>query len=65
MRKYTPAGRAAWTSTAELNVTNKRVNAGEIYAAGVTDGKVNGKNFGNDDASSLRLDSQGKRVWSR
>lgn len=71
VRKYTPAGSVAWTSTVRLPDTWEialgvtAYSSNEIYAVGTTDGKVNGKNFGNSDAFLLRLDGQGKRVWSR
>ncbi len=71
VRKYTPAGGVAWTYKPRLAYTNEqayRLEArtnGEIYVVGSADSKVNGQNFGADDAFLVRLDGAGKKVWSR
>lgn len=69
--KLTPAGEVSWTyqprlpRTRELALGVVARGRGEIYAVGFTDGPVNGKNYGNYDAFLLRLNGQGRKVWSR
>ncbi|ADI15509.1 hypothetical protein [Truepera radiovictrix] len=71
VRKYTPALQTVWTYTPRLKGTREYASevaltdSSSVFVVGATDGKVNGKNFGELDAFLLRLDSQGKRVWSR
>lgn len=70
VRKYTASGTLSWTYAPRLRGTNERAfgvtaNGSDVYAAGATDGRVNGKNFGGYDAFLLRLGAQGRRVWSR
>lgn len=69
-RKYNAAGSVVWSKTAELPGSQVATDiaafdAGEVYTVGYTDGKVNGQNYGGDDAFLLRLNAQGNRVWSR
>lgn len=70
-RKYTPSGSVAWTYTAALPGTREvayditAADSGKVYLVGTTDGKVNGQNYGEEDAFLLRLDTAGKKVWSR
>ena len=69
-RKYSAAGSLVWAKTAELPGSQVATDiaafsADELYVTGVTDGKVNGKNFGLNDTFLLRLNGQGNRVWSR
>lgn len=70
-RKYTPSGGVAWTYTPALPGTLEVANdisaadSGKLYLVGFTDGKVNGKNYGREDAFLIRLDTAGQRVWSR
>lgn len=69
-RKYNAAGSLVWANTAELPGTQVATDiaafsADELYLTGLTNGKVNGNNFGLDDAFLLRLNGQGNRVWSR
>jgi len=70
-RKYTPSGSVAWTYQAHLPRTYETAygvsarSREEVYVSGATDGKVNGENYGGEDAFLLRLDGQGRKVWSR
>lgn len=69
-RKYNAAGSLVWSRTAELPGTQVATDiaafgADELYVTGLTNGKVNGTNFGRNDAFLLRLNGQGNRVWSR
>lgn len=67
--KYTAAGKQSWTYAPRKAGTDERALAieaqGDVYAAGTTNGKVNGVNRGNDDAFLLKLNSQGEKVWER
>lgn len=69
--KLTPAGEVSWTYQPTLPRTRELASGvsarrnGEIYAVGFTDGRVNGINNGGYDAFLLRLDGQGRKVWSR
>ena len=71
VRRYTPAGDVGWVYQPRLAGTRESAfavearSSSEIYAVGVTDGKVNGVNNGNTDAFLLRLNGQGGKVWSR
>lgn len=70
-RKYTAAGGVSWTYAPRLAGTDESANGvsakvtSNVYLAGVTDGKVNGRNFGKSDAFLIRLNAQGQKVWSR
>jgi len=70
-RKYTPSGSVAWTYTPNLQGTREiafdvsAADSGKVYLVGHTTGKVNGKNYGQEDAFLIRLDTTGKKVWSR
>lgn len=70
VQKYLPNGSRAWSygiSTPkggglyDLAV----LSSSEIYVTGYTNGTVNGVNHGSNDGYLLRLDGQGKKVWSR
>jgi hypothetical protein len=69
--KYTPWGSVAWTYTPNLRGTYETAldvsaaDSGKVYLVGHTTSKVNGKNHGQEDAFLLRLDTAGKKVWSR
>jgi hypothetical protein len=69
--KLTPTGEVSWTyqptlpRTRELALGVVARGKSEIYAVGFTDGRVNGINHGGYDAFLLRLDGQGRKVWSR
>lgn len=71
VRKYTPSGSIAWTYAPKLPGTYEAARdvsaaaSGKVYVVGETTGKVNGKNYGGQDAFLLRLDTAGKKVWSR
>lgn len=71
VRRYTPSGDLSWTFQPKLPMTDEAAYAvvprssTEIYIAGRTSGKVNGRNEGGYDAFLLRLNGQGQRVWSR
>ena len=71
VRKYTSSGSVAWTYAPDLRGTSEgafgvsAADSGRVYVVGSTDGKVNGQNFGGQDAFLLRLDTTGKKVWSR
>ncbi len=71
VRKYTPLGNSAWTYAPKLPSTNEFANnvsagdSGRVYVVGETNAKVNGKNYGHTDAFLIRLDTSGKKVWSR
>lgn len=70
-RKYTPSGSVVWTYTPNLQGTQEiafdvsAADSGKVYLVDHTTGKVNGINRGQEDAFLLRLDTTGKRVWSR
>lgn len=70
-RKYTHWGGVAWTykpnlrGTTELATGVSAADSGKVYVVGMTNGNVNGKNFGGQDAFLLRLGTRGKKVWSR
>lgn len=70
-RKYTPSGSVAWTyapnlpGTQEIAFDVSAADSGKVYLVGHTTAKVNGKNYGQEDAFLLRLDTGGKKVWSR
>lgn len=70
VRKYTASGKVAWTYNPDRSPTGEiayDVSAGDsdkVYVAGIID--VNGRTYyGGLDAFLLRLDTAGKRVWSR
>lgn len=71
VRKYTFLGDSAWTYAPKLPSTYEFVNdvsagdSGRVYVVGETNAKVNGKNYGYTDAFLIRLDTSGKKVWSR
>lgn len=71
VRKYTPLGNSAWTYAPKLPSTYEFANnvsagdSGRVYVVGETNAKVNGKNYGHTDAFLIRLDTSGKKVWSR
>lgn len=71
VRKYTPLGNSAWTYAPKLPSTYEFANdvsagdSGRVYVVGETNGKVNSKNYGYTDAFLIRLDTAGKKVWSR
>jgi hypothetical protein len=70
-RKYTPWGSVAWTYTPNLRGTLENAldvsaaDSGKVYLVGHTNTTVNGKNHGREDAFLLRLNTAGKKVWSR
>jgi hypothetical protein len=70
-RKYTPSGSIAWTYAPNLQGTQETAfdvsaaDSGKVYLVGHTTGKVNGINQGQEDAFLIRLDTGGKKVWSR
>lgn len=71
VRKYNAAFETVWTyapkltgtqqSAAEVALTDSR----SVFVTGGTTSRVNGKNFGGEDAFLLHLDNRGKKVWSR
>ncbi len=69
--KFSPSLRHAWTYNPKLLGNNEAAfgvasrTPDEIYAVGRSDGKINGRNNGGDDAFLLRLNSKGQKVWER
>lgn len=70
-RRYNASGSVQWTFAPRLKGTDEVARGiatrgpANIYLTGVTSGKVNGKNFGGDDAFLIRLNERGQGVWSR
>lgn len=71
VRKYTPSGGVAYnrrftdSATDAFGLGVAAASSSELYIVGSTDGKVNGKNNGGEDAFLLRLNGQGQKVWER
>lgn len=70
VRKYTPAGAVSWTYAPRLTTDEAALGvsakgSGNVYLAGFTNGKVNGVNSGGYDSFLMRLNGEGKKVWSR
>lgn len=71
VRKYMASGALSWRYQPRLVGTEEFIGgvsakgSSNVYLAGTTDGKVNGKNVGGDDAFLLRLNARGQRVWAR
>ena len=69
--KFSSSLRHAWTYNSKLLGNNEAAfgvasrTPDEIYTVGRSDGKINGKNNGGDDAFLLRLNSKGQKVWER
>ncbi len=69
--KYSPSLKLGWTYNSELSGTYEIAfsvtarTTGEIYAAGYSDGRINGKNNGEYDAFLLRLNGSGQKAWIR
>jgi hypothetical protein len=72
VRKYRPDGAVVWSRVfnkhrhgTDASAAIAAASASELYVVGATESPVNGVRAGGVDAFVLRLDSQGKRVWSR
>ncbi len=69
--KYTPSGGVAFDKVFSNPETDALAfdigvaGPGELYLVGTTDGPVNGKNNGGNDAFLWRLNAQGQKVWER
>ena len=70
--KYTRMGKLNWLyvprNTADYEGaegTGIAVQGKDVYVAGSTNGEVNGKNKGNNDAFLLKLNARGQKVWER
>ncbi len=59
---YVPRNAADYEGAVGLGIA---VQGEDVYVAGSTKGKVNGKNRGNRDAFLLKLNARGQRVWQR
>ena len=71
VNKYSTSLRALWTYSPKLLESNEVAfdvssrTPDEIYAVGRSNGKINGRNNGGDDAFLLRLSGKGQKVWER
>jgi hypothetical protein len=72
VRKYRPDGAPIWSRVfnkhrlgVDAGTGIAAFSAGELYVVGETDSAVNGKQFGGRDAFLIRLNEQGRLVWSR
>ncbi len=69
--KYTPSGGVAFDKVFSNPATDAQAfdigvaSSSELYLVGSTNGLVNGKNKGGNDAFLLRLNAQGQKVWER
>lgn len=72
VRRYAPAGVPIWSRVfnkgragTDDSVGLAAPSSAELYVVGKTESAVNGQQFGGTDAFLLRLNEQGRRVWSR
>lgn len=71
VRKYSASGnlifdrRSVVPQTSAVGSGIAALSPNELYLIGSTEGKVNGKNYGGQDAFLIKTDRQGRTIWSR
>lgn len=71
VRKFSAAGDLVFDRRASVPGSDAEglgvaaLNSSELYLVGTTTGKVNGRNYGGQDAFLIRTDGRGREIWAR